>query len=126
MWLKKVGPNYLASVGSLIGKVLNIKDTELDRQTDIYLNFPQTTSNQVVVNIPDGYTVQGVDKLNVNVTNSTGAFISTASVSGNKLTIKTQEYFTSNYYPKTSWGDMVKFLRAAYDFTQQKVLLKKA
>ena len=124
--VKKAGPNYTVNVGALIGSQANIKDTELNRQYDIYLNHPVNHSYQVVLTIPDGYTVSGVDNLNVNVTNATGGFISTASVADNKLTIKTQKYYASNYLPKSSWPDMVKFLRAAYDFSQKKILLKKA
>ncbi|HXP51790.1 MAG TPA: hypothetical protein VN922_17670, partial [Bacteroidia bacterium] len=36
--MKKVGPNFMVNIGSLIGTQTNIKDTELDRQTDIYFN----------------------------------------------------------------------------------------
>jgi hypothetical protein len=124
--IKKVGPNYIANVGMLIEKQTNIKDTELNRSNDIYYSYPLSSNYQITVNIPAGYKVDGADKLNVNVTNATGGFISTASVNGNKLTITTKKYYTSNYLPKSSWMDMVKFMRAAYDFSQQKVLLKKA
>jgi hypothetical protein len=123
--VKKVGPNYIANVGMLIEKQTNIKDTELNRSSDIYYNYPLSSNYQITVNIPAGYKVDGLDKLNVNVTNATGGFISTASVNGSKLTITTKKYYTSNYLPKSSWLDMVKFMRAAYDFSQQKVLLKK-
>lgn len=124
--VKKAGPNYTINAGSLIGSQPNIKDTELTRHNDIYITYPANYTNQINITIPNGYKVSGIDNLNANVVTPAGGFIASASLSGNILTIKTQKYYAANYFPKSSWPDMVKFLQAAYDFSQKKILLKKA
>lgn len=123
---KKAGPNYVFEVGKLIGAQVELKDKDSVRTNDIYMAFARETDNEFDINIPAGYKVDGIDALNMNVTNSTGGFVSTAKMNGNKLVITTKKYYASDYEPKSSWHDMYRFLKAGYDFSQKKVLLKKA
>ena len=103
---------------------LDKKDKE--RKNNIYMPFPRTIENEIILEIPAGYTVSGLDKLNKNVTNETGGFTSNASISGNKLIIKTSKAYNNYYEPNANWQKMVQFLDAAYQFSQEKILLKKA
>jgi hypothetical protein len=122
----KVGPNYIVDAGKFIGKQYELKEEQRTRTFDIYLGYAGEYDNEVSITIPQGYTVQGLDALNKNITTKTGGFVSTATLSGNTLTIKTRKFYLHNFEPKENWPDMVKFLEAAYDFTQAKILLKKA
>ena len=83
------------------------------------------TKNNINITIPDGYTVSGIDKLNTSVVNETGGFTSKAIDEGNVLKITTHKYYENNYEPKENWSKMVSFLDATYQFTQEKILLKK-
>lgn len=123
--LKKAGNNLILQVGKLIGKQVEIGEDEKIRNNNIYMNFPRSFNETIIINIPEGYSVSGLDKLNTSVTNETGGFSSTASIEGAVLTISTIKYYSHNYEPKENWGKMVEFLDAAYQFTQEKVLLKK-
>jgi hypothetical protein len=124
--IKKAGENYVFEIGKLIGSQTEIKDEELKRTNNIYIPFPRSFDNEIVFDIPQGYTVAGIDKLNKSVENGTGGFVSSAKVEGNKLFIKTHKYYLNYYEPNKNWKDMVAFLDAAYQFTQEKILLKKA
>jgi hypothetical protein len=124
--VKKVGPNYTVQVGQLIGKQVELDKYDSVRKSDVYLSCAHEMDYEVDFNIPSGYKVDGVNALNMNVSNATGGFISTASVNGNTLVIKTRKYYAANYQPVEKWPDMKQFLQAAYDFTQKKILLKKA
>ncbi|MEM8907866.1 MAG: hypothetical protein AAGD05_08480, partial [Bacteroidota bacterium] len=81
--------------------------------------------NHIRIELPDGYQIKGLDKLNKSVENATGGFISTAVVEGNELKISTRKFYHNNFEPAANWPMMIEFLEAAYQFTQEKVLFKK-
>lgn len=87
--------------------------------------YPRSFNYQITLNIPDGYTVAGLDKLNKSVDNETGAFISTAKLEGNQLIIKTSKQYKNYYEPNSNWNKMILFLDEANQFTNEKILLKK-
>ena len=123
--IQRAGPNYLLSAGMLIGTQREIEEKDKDRKVDIHGGYARSFYNNVTVKIPEGYTVEGIDKLNMNVVNDTGAFISTAKIEGSNLIIKTEKWYADNYEPVEEWEKMLEFLEAAYEFTTVKVLLKK-
>lgn len=124
-WLKKSGPNYLFEIGQCIGGQVSIKEDEKERDLDIDMSYARSFDNEIDFHIPEGYTVKGIDKLNKKVTNETGGFESVAVIEDNILRITTKKYYTSNHVDKKDWSKMVEFLDAAYQFTQEKILLKK-
>ena len=79
----------------------------------------------MVLNIPTGYTVEGLEELNVNVDNESGAFISTAKVEDNKLLITTKKLYKKSFDRKEAWSNYIAFLEPAYKFSQAKIVLKK-
>jgi hypothetical protein len=124
--VNKAGKNYMLEVGKLIGDQVKLEESDMKREHDIYMQFARSTENQITIEIPAGYTVDGLNDLNVNIDNASGKFVSTATLNGNKLVIKTQKAYKKAYDKKESWSQMVTFLDAAYKFSQKKVLLKKA
>lgn len=123
--IKKAGKNYLLEIGKLIGGQVSIDEKDKTRSNNIYMNYPRSFTNTIELNIPEGYTVSGLDKLNKRVENETGGFVSSTVVQGNILKIETHKYYKNYYEENANWGKMVDFLDAAYQFTQEKVLLKK-
>src|SRR6185437_14263708 len=123
--IKKAGANYLLDAGKLIGGQIVIKQDEMDRKYDVYMSYPSTISYTINITLPEGYKVDGLDKLNVKVDNETGSFTSTAALNGSTLKITVQKIYKANFEPKEKWKLMVDFLDAAYHFTQAKVVLKK-
>lgn len=122
---KRAGKNYIFEAGKLIGGQVALKEEEMERTQDIYMPYARSFENNITVAIPEGYTVDGLDKLNKSVKNATGGFISTASVEGNQLKITTNKYYNNNFEKAANWPLMIEFLEAAFQFTQEKVLLKK-
>ncbi|WP_298501896.1 hypothetical protein [uncultured Maribacter sp.] len=124
--IKKAGPNYLIEIGKLIGGQVTLTEEEKNRTNNIYMNFPRSFVNEIEFTIPSGYVVGALDKLNISVENETGGFISTATVEDSILKIRTEKYYANYYEPNTNWSKMVQFLEAAYQYTQEKIILKKA
>lgn len=124
--LAKAGKNYVFSVGSLIGDQIKLDEKELKgRETDIWLQNARTLENKIVIKIPEGYTVDGIQELNMSVDNESGAFISTAVVEGSDLVVTTKKIYKKNFDKKEMWNNYIAFLEPAYKFSQLKVILKK-
>ncbi|MBK8494763.1 MAG: hypothetical protein IPL50_06880 [Chitinophagaceae bacterium] len=124
--ISKAGKNYIFEVGKLIGGQLKLEPHEMkERQTDIYIPSAVTIDNSITVMIPEGYAVDGLQDLNMNIDNSSGTFISTASVSENKLIITTKKVYKNTFDKKEAWPNYIAFLEPAYKLSQAKVVLKK-
>lgn len=124
--ISKAGKNYIFEAGKLIGGQLKLEPNELkERKTDIWIPSAITIENAININIPDGFTVDGLQDLNMNIDNPSGTFISATAVNGNKLLITTKKVYKNTYDKKESWPNYVAFLEPAYKLSQAKVVLKK-
>lgn len=123
--LKKAGANYIFEAGKLIGEQADLSKKELTRKEGIYMPYPRSYREKVVIDIPQGYTVSGIEKLNKKVENASGGFVSTATVQGNQLIITANKYYKNYYEPAANWGAITAFVEEAYQFTQEKILFKK-
>ena len=124
--VKKAGPNYVIEAGKLIGEQVDLKEKEMKRTHNVYMPYPRSYKESIIITIPEGYSVSGLDKLNKKIENTTGGFVSTATVEGNKLTINAYKYYKNYYETVANWKDLAAFVEEAYQFTQEKVLLKKS
>jgi len=124
-WVKKAGNNYIVDMGKLIAGQLEIKKEQRERTKDIYMPYPRSFSYRIEFVIPDGYTAEGIDKLNLKSENETGAFISTAKKEANKLIVEINKYYINSFEPAAKWPSLLSFIDKANEFNQQKILLKK-
>jgi len=104
---------------------LQIKPDQRTRKYNIQMPFARVFVYNIAFAIPDGYTVEGLEKLNVSIERKSGGFSATATISGNQLVIATKKYYNHYWESADQWPDMLAFLDAAWDFSQQKILLKK-
>jgi hypothetical protein len=95
------------------------------RQADIWVPFARTIENTITVNIPAGFSVDGIQDLNTSVDNESGSFVSTAKVDGDKLLITTRKLYKKSFDKKEAWPNYIAFLEPAYKFSQSKIVLKK-
>jgi hypothetical protein len=123
--VKKVGQNYIFEVGKLIGKQLELAEEDKKREYDIFMPYARSFTNEVIIDIPEGYTVDGIEKLNVSSKNESGGFSSVAKIQDNKIVINTLKIYYHNFEKLEDWKKLEDFLEEAYKFSQQKVLLKK-
>ncbi|MDW3645735.1 MAG: hypothetical protein R8P61_01565 [Bacteroidia bacterium] len=124
--IQKAGPNLILEIGRFIGGQVALEKEEIDRTEDVYLDHARSFDNEIVLSIPEGYKVVGLDKLTYNIENESGGFVSSAKVEGGKLLINTKKFYKHTFEEAKDWPLMVEFLEAAYKFSQEKVLLKKA
>jgi len=123
--IKKAGPNYILEIGKFITSQVDIEEKEAARTNNIYSVFPRTYEYTIVLDVPQGYTISGLEKLNTTIENETGSFKTTAEIKNNKLTIVSTKCYYHYFEPNANWKKMIAFLDAAYQFSQEKILLKK-
>jgi len=124
--LKHAGNNYILEVGKLTGTALKAEEKERDRKLlDIYAPFARTIKVELTVNIPEGYQLEGLEKLSRQVVNPSGKFAVEAVLNGNKLTITTEKVYLHANEPAASWPNILAIIDAGDDWTSAKVLLRK-
>ena len=121
--ISKANNFYIINIGKLIGRNKEFTDEEIDRKINIYIDVPHIVNWVLVLNIPEGYEIQGYESLNSYVNNSTGTFESKARISDGKLIIDISKIYKHNYLTLEKWPEMLEFLNAAVDFTQKQTLL---
>ena len=122
---QQAGKFTIVELGRLIGKNKNFTTKELDRKSNIYLDAAQQVNWALIFNIPEGYTLKKYDNLEYDISNNAGSFISTVKHSENRLIVDISKTYFKHYYPNSEWGEILEFLKAAVDFTQQQILLEK-
>ncbi len=124
--ISKAGKNYLFEAGKLIGGQIKLEPKEMkSRQTDIFIPSARIIENNIKINIPAGFTVDGLQDLNINVDNPSGSFVSTAVAEGNAVLITTKKVYKNNFDKKEAWSNYIAFLEPAYKLSQAKIVLKK-
>ena len=124
-WVKRAGNNYIVDFGKLISSQIEIKKDQRERVKDVYMPFPRSFSYHIEFTIPNGYTIEGLDKLNMSVENKAGGFISKVKTEGNKVIADVNKYYFNSFEPAAKWPLLLDFLDKSLEFNQQKVLIKK-
>jgi hypothetical protein len=124
-YIKKMGNDYILSIGKLIGGQVNISDEERDRTIPAFQDYNREFVNEMTFAIPDGYSVEGLEQIRYNVDNKTGSYVSTADIIGNQLIVKTHKAYKQLVVSPEDWHLVLEFLDAAFDFSEQKILFKK-
>lgn len=123
--ITNAGNNYILNVGKFIGDQVTIDEKSINRKSDIYMNYPRSFQYNIDFELPDGYKLSGIDKLDISVQNETGGFECKPFYMDNILSLKIKKYYKHNFEPLKNWQLMLDFLKAANDFTEQKVLISK-
>ncbi|MBS1510049.1 MAG: hypothetical protein JST86_04360 [Bacteroidetes bacterium] len=120
----KAGKKLFINLPALIGNQLQLKTEERTRQYDADVTNPRKLSWRINFTVPAGYEVDGLQNLNFTVNNEIGSFTSTAVLNGNLATIDINKTYKERNIPKEKWDKLVKFVDAAYTFSQKMILLR--
>ena len=123
--VKKAGNNFIIEIGKIQGQPYVVKPEQRKRDIDIYMPFARSIEYHMELEIPDGYTAEGVSALNKKVENETGYFTAEAITSGRTITIKIKKHYLHNYEPANNWEKILAFMDASNDWVNAKILFKK-
>lgn len=124
--VKKAGNNIILEIGKVQGNPVAIKPEQRKRDIDVYMPYPRSIEYHVKVQIPEGYTVEGLEGLNKNVRNDAGYFSAQANLVGKTIEIKVSKHYFHGYEAAANWNKLVEFIDAANDWTNAKLLFKKS
>jgi Domain of Unknown Function with PDB structure (DUF3857) len=122
--LRKAGKKYLINLAGLMGSQLQIKKDERERKLDINVGYARTILWTINLKIPDGYTVDGLKEMNVNIDNETGTYICTAEEANNTVILKMKKVYKKANNTKDKWPAMLQFIDGAYNTSYKYILLK--
>jgi hypothetical protein len=123
--VKKAGNNIIVEIGKIQGQPLVIKSQQRKRDIDVYMPFARSIEYNIELQIPDGYTVEGIDALKKSITNTAGFFTAEATATDKMVTIKIKKHYLHNFEPANNWNKLIVFMDASNDWVNAKLLLKK-
>jgi hypothetical protein len=123
--IKRAGNNYIIDIGKIQGQPLSVKQEQRKRDIDVYMPYARSIEYNITIEIPEGYTAEGVAALNKKSENETGYFITEASTTDKTVTIKLKKHYLHNFEPAKNWAKLLEFIDASNDWTNAKLLLKK-
>lgn len=128
--LVKKGDKFVFKIGDLIGRQMEMYQ-DSKRVSPIDLEYVHSYNREIIVHIPDGYTVSGLDKLKINKiaafdeNEKSCGFISDFTISGNLLTVKITEFYNAISYPASFYENFRKVVNASADFNKIALIFEK-
>ncbi len=128
-FINKAGNKYLFKVGELIGPQMEMYEDK-ERKLPIEAQFNHSYKRKIIVNIPEGYELKNLEKLNINQQYSENGevqmqFVSTYIVQGNQLIIDIVEFYNRIDIPLELIETYRKVINAAADFNKVVLILEK-
>jgi Domain of Unknown Function with PDB structure (DUF3857) len=127
--LEEAGDSYIFQIGKVIGTQSELYQ-ETRRVNPIEMTYPNQYDYEIKIHIPDGYTAEGLEVLNIDKSfkSVTGEkiskFESSYKLEGNTIVITIQEYYKSNEYDVIRYDEFRSVINAASDFNKTSILLK--
>lgn len=127
--LEEAGDSYIFQIGKVIGTQSELYQ-EKQRVNPIEMDFPNQYDYNITINIPEGYTVDGLDALKIYKFykgasgNIIAKFQSDYELKGNTLAITIQEFYRTNEFDLNRYEAFRSVINAASDFNKAAILLK--
>lgn len=120
--VEKVGPNYVLNLGEILYDQLDVEDE--DREFPVSMYDARTIHYQMVVNIPEGYTLSGYKGLNQEIDNETGSLKISYKEEGDKLVLDIYKKYKVTGVSLEDWPKMYEWLSAANALNDIKLVFK--
>ena len=125
--LEEAGDSYIFQIGKVIGTQSELYQ-ETERVNPIEMQYPNQYDYDIKIHIPDGYTAEGLEVLNIDESfkSVTGEkickFESSYKLEGNTIVITIQEFYKSNEYDVNRYEEFRSVINAASDFNKTSIL----
>lgn len=119
------GSDIIISLPALVGGQTKIDKDERNRTVPIDVRYARRLLWHIVMPIPAGYEVKGIEGLNRVIDNECGTFTTTAVVEDGKLVLDVKKMYKAGQFQTAQWNKMLEVLDASYNFSQSKIILKK-
>lgn len=123
--IQHAGKSILVRIPGFLSNQLQITGDERVRQFDAMLPTQRSFTYQIRFTVPEGYKVLGLSNLNKSVDNETGSFTAKATFENGVVVIEAKKIYKQKTVSKDNWPKMLEWLDEAYNFSQQRILLRK-
>lgn len=124
--IRKAGNNLIVEIGKIQGTPIKVKQEQRNRDIDVYMPYARSIEYNIELQVPDGYTAEGVEALNKKVANETGFFTVDAVSSGKTVSLKVKKHYLHGFEPAGNWSKLLEFIDAANEWLNAKLLLRKS
>ncbi|WP_299227945.1 DUF3857 domain-containing protein [uncultured Psychroserpens sp.] len=127
--LEDAGDSYIFQVGLVIGTQSELYQ-ETERINPIEMLYPNRYNYEIIVNIPEGYGVEGLSSLNIDKSykGTTGEklakFESSYKLEDDKIIITIEEFYKTNEFDLNRYEEFREVINAASDFNKAAILFK--
>ena len=117
----KIKNGYQVKIGNVIGMQSQLYE-DIDRFHPIEVTYPNQYDYRIVVKIPKGYSIEGLEGLVFNKSyislmgNKICKFESNYEINENELVISIQEYYKTLRYQKNRYNEFRDVINSAADF----------
>lgn len=127
--IEEAGNDIVVRIGETIGRQSELYQ-EGKRFLPVSVGLLHSYFRKITMKVPDGYKVENMNDLNMNVemkfnNKVSCAFRSTIQINNNLVTIISTEYYTEPAYPAEEYDNFRKVINAAADFNKKNLILKK-
>lgn len=128
--LESAGDKFIFNIGKVIGLQSQLYQ-EKQRKQPVESDYNRSYMRKIVLNIPEGYKMENLDKLNISkeISNSKGEitckFKSEYTVEGNKIIVAIEEFYSQLHYPLSEFEQYRSVINAAADFNKVAILIQK-
>lgn len=122
---RKIGPDYLLSLESLIETQETFIENERKRKNPVFLNFPNIYAIEINIKVPSGYKPIIPQDFNKIIDNALFGFEASAIEVDNELKIKLKQIYKRDFYTLEEWPDYLDFADLMLDYTHKKLVFKK-
>lgn len=120
--IEKAGNKYFFKIGDIIGPQVEMYN-ERPRQQPIDIGNAHTYLRKIVVHVPEGYKVRGLESIKRNIVfdyegKKAMGFVVDYQLSDNSLTLTIDEYYNIVQLPVSAYAEFQKVINASADFNK--------
>lgn len=117
--------DYVVDIGRLIGAQIALTEKDMERRSDVYVDFVRKYQYSINFKIPEGYEIANLSAFRCGVQTDAGFFTVKINIVKSKINLVVTKRFSTNYLPNEKWPEMAELMDAAHSFSQQKIVFTK-
>ena len=127
--LEDAGDSYIFQIGLVIGTQSELYQ-ETERINPIEMIYPNRYNYEIIVNIPEGYSVEGLESLIIDKRyiasngKETAKFESNYKLDNNQIIITIEEFYKTHEFDLNKYEEFREVINAASDFNKAAILFK--
>jgi hypothetical protein len=124
-FVRNAGENLILDAGKLIGLQWDPTENERNRNTDAYLPTRRIFESEIVIQIPENYTVENIEPINVSFLNEYAMFEATSTIENNTVKIITKKAYYQTFIQKKDWNKLIGILDKTNKFYSSSIFFQK-